>query len=409
MAFALEGDQRVDLGVRLEADALAQLFDRGQVFAPVLVDRFEQEPVLHLAHAVRPNHLFDLLVAVVGAVQYLVLGLFLQILDLVDARQVLGHEDLAQFVLEQFERVDVAAGDRLEDVFELLDQHPDDVGARVHAFEDHLALAVDLLAMFADHVVELDQPLADVEVVAFDLRLGLFDGAGDHARFERHLLGHPEFRHHAGHPFGGEALHDVVAKRDEEAARARVALAAGAPAELVVDTARFVTLGANDVQPTDVRDALAQLDVRTAPGHVRGNGHGRALARIFDDVRFTFVLLRVEHFVGDALAQQKAGQVLRLLDGGGADQHRAALLVQRFDLIDHGIELRPLVDIDDVLAVLAHHRPVRRHNHHGELVDLGKLFRFRLGGTGHAGQLFVQPEEVLEGDRGVGHGLALDL
>ena len=44
-----------------------------------------------------------------------------------------------------------------------------------------------------------------------------------------------------------------------------------------------------------------------------------------------------------------------------------------------------------------------------ELVDLLELGRFRFGRTGHAGQLLVHAEVVLEGDGGERLILALDL
>src|SRR5215467_2657736 len=45
---------------------------------------------------------------------------------------------------------------------------------------------------------------------------------------------------------------------------------------------------------------------------------------------------------------------------------------------------------------------------HSELVDLGELVRLGHGGTGHAGQLVVEAEVVLQGDRGQGLVLVLD-
>ena len=54
------------------------------------------------------------------------------------------------------------------------------------------------------------------------------------------------------HAVAGEDAHQVVFERQVEAARARVALAAGAAAELVVDAARLVALGAEDVQAAEL-------------------------------------------------------------------------------------------------------------------------------------------------------------
>ncbi len=59
--------------------------------------------------------------------------------------------------------------------------------------------------------------------------------------------------------------------------------------------------------------------------------------------------------------------------------------------------------------VLADHRPVRGDRHHTELVDLVQLGRLGLRGTGHAGELVVEAEVVLQGDRGQRLVLGLDL
>ena len=61
-----------------------------------------------------------------------------------------------------------------------------------------------------------------------------------------------------------EDAHQVVFERQVEARRAGVALAAGAAAQLVVDAARLVALGAEDVQAAE-RDDLVVLGVASAP------------------------------------------------------------------------------------------------------------------------------------------------
>src|SRR5581483_2852839 len=49
-------------------------------------------------------------------------------------------------------------------------------------------------------------------------------------------------------------------------------------AELVVDAARLVALGADDVQPAGVGDAGAEHDVGAAARHVGGDGDGAGTA-----------------------------------------------------------------------------------------------------------------------------------
>ena len=68
-----------------------------------------------------------------------------------------------------------------------------------------------------------------------------------------------------------EQAHQVVLEREVEARRSRVALPPGPASELAVDAPRLVALGAEDVEPTEVGHAGAELDVGAAAGHVRGD------------------------------------------------------------------------------------------------------------------------------------------
>ncbi len=63
----------------------------------------------------------------------------------------------------------------------------------------------------------------------------------------------PSSLHHAGDALGTEAPHQLVFEGDVELRRARVALAAGAATQLIVDAPRLVPLGADDVQAATSR------------------------------------------------------------------------------------------------------------------------------------------------------------
>ena len=86
--------------------------------------------------------------------------------------------------------------------------------------------------------------LADGEVLRLDLLLRALDGVGHHLVLDRDALFHAEPLHQAGDAVGAEDAHQVVFERQVEARRAGVALTAGAAAQLVVDAARLVALGA---------------------------------------------------------------------------------------------------------------------------------------------------------------------
>ena len=79
------------------------------------------------------------------------------------------------------------------------------------------------------------------------------------------------------------------------------------------------------------------------------------------------------------------------------------------DVGDDRVPLLLLGPVHQIRILDAEHLAVRRGDDDIELVDLGELFGFGVGGAGHAGQLLVLAEVVLEGDRGERLVLALDL
>ena len=192
-----------------------------------------------------------------------------------------------------------------------------------------------------------------------------------------------------------------------------VALPAGAAAELVVDAARLVALGADDVEPAEadhllvllrglrleLGDALleaprplgpareegrlllalhgqvglgphlvlrhhlgvaAEDDVGAAAGHVGGDGDAALAAGLRDDLGLPLVVLRVEDVVRHAAALEERGHHLALRHRDGADEDRLALLVPLPDLLADRLELLALAPVDDVLRVLADVPHVRR-------------------------------------------------
>ena len=78
------------------------------------------------------------------------------------------------------------------------------------------------------------------------------------------------------------------------------------------------------------------------------------------------------------------------------------------DVVDDRVELRLLGAVDEVRLVDADHRLVGRDRHDAELVDLVELRGLGHGRTGHAGELLVEAEVVLQRDRGEGLVLLAD-
>ena len=126
------------------------------------------------------------------------------------------------------------------------------------------------------------------------------------------------------------------------------------------------------------------------------------------DLGLPEVLLGVEDIVGQPLLLQEPGEQLGLGHRGRAHQNGLALLVALDEVLDHGVELGLLGLEDEVGLIGAHHLLVGRDGDHGKAVGAGELPRLGLGGTGHAGQLLVHAEVVLQGDRGPGVVLLFD-
>ncbi len=433
-------------------DALAQVVERGQVLAPVGVEVLQQHHAherreLLLAHHVeldlerrlggRDHHLDDLLVVdglallhhlrqrhveqVLGEQRLLQAG---QVPLLLDALR--GHERAREVVHRSFAQVGDLVDQRLR-------------------LEDLVALLVDHLALVVGDVVVLQQLLAHVEVARLDLALRAFQAAADDAGLDGLALGHLQALHDRLDAVAREDAHQRVFQRQVEARGARVALAARTAAQLVVDAARLVALGGDDAQAAGgldlgverlplvlqlldlpgllvfrhggvglevldlLLDVAAQHDVGAAAGHVGGDGDRTGAARLRHDQRLALVLLGVEHLVRDLGLLQQARQQLGVLDGRGAHQRRLAAVDAVADVFHHGQVLLARGLVDEVQLVLALRGAVRRDHHGLEAVDLLELVGLGVGRAGHAGQLGVHAEVVLERDRGECLVLALDL
>src|SRR5262249_33481599 len=156
----------------------------------------------------------------------------------------------------------------------------------------------------------LEDVLARDEVLLLDLLLSAFDLVGEDLRLHGLILGDLEALHDALDPVAGEQAHQIVLAGEVEARLPGIALTPGAAAQLVVDPARLVALRAEHVQAAEIDDALFELDVDAAAGHVRRDRDGALLARVLDDLRLARVLLCIEDVVRNPLALEELAQIL---------------------------------------------------------------------------------------------------
>ncbi len=308
------------------------------------------------------------------------------------------------------------------------------LGVDVGGVQNVVALLVDDLALIVGDVVVFQQLLANVEVVRFHLALGGFDAARDHARFNRFALGHLEAIHDGLDPLARKNAQQRVFQAQVKTRGTRITLTARTTAQLVVDASRLVALGGNDAQATQAHHFIvillplltqglnlgrlllsrqrrivvnrlnalfhvtAQHDVGTSTRHVGGNGDGPFGSGLGNDVGFALVLLGVEHLMRQLRLGQQLVDQLRVLNGGGAHQHRLTALMTFANVLNRcGVFLgRGFVDAVELIFATVH--PVRRNDHRFEAVNFLEFVGFGIGRTRHACQLPIQTEIVLERD-----------
>ena len=247
--------------------------------------------------------------------------------------------------------------------------HTHDLRVDILAVKHLASLAVDDVALLVHDVIVFEDALTGLEVAALDRALRLLDGVGEHLMVKRGVLIDLHRVHKAGEPVGAEETHDIVRQRKVEAALAGVALTAGTAAQLVIDTAGLVALGAEDEQAADgahlfglrvrlslvylhalgkqrargedvlivrlgvagsfgdgglVIAGLAQVglghelgvaaegDIGAAACHVRRYRNCAELTGLSDDLGFLFMVLGVEHRVRDTAALEQGGDIFAL-------------------------------------------------------------------------------------------------
>ena len=126
-------------------------------------------------------------------------------------------------------------------------------------------------------------------------------------------------------------------------------------------------------------------------------------------MRLAFVLARVEDLVLDPFLPEEFAEHFRLLDRHRTDQHRLADSILLGDRLGDGFELVLRVLVELVILVDPRNGDIGRDLDHVHLVDVPELGRFGGRGAGHARQLGIHAEIVLEGDRGERLVLGFDL
>ena len=114
------------------------------------------------------------------------------------------------------------------------------------------------------------------------------------------------------------------------------------------------------------------------------------------------MVLGVENLMLDTFVRQIGRQEFVVLDGNRADENRLAFFVQLPYFSGYCLHLAGLGLKDLVVMVQTLYRFVGRNDESLEPVDFVEFFLGGGGCAGHAGELLVHSEIILEGDGGEG-------
>ena len=194
--------------------------------------------------------------------------------------------------------IHILRNDPLDHLFDhLLDIFPERL-----SLEDLFALFVDDLPLAVHDVVIFQQVLADIEILPLDTLLGVLDRLGNQPVLDRLSLFHADPVHDGGDPLGAENPEEIILEGEIEPRRSHIPLPSRTAAELIVDAAALMPLRPEDMEASQFGHPLAQLDVRSAAGHVRGDGHLPRLTGLGDDLRLPFMIFCIQNMVFDPRA-----------------------------------------------------------------------------------------------------------
>ena len=112
------------------------------------------------------------------------------------------------------------------------------------------------------------------------------------------------------------------------------------------------------------------------------------------------MLLCIEHIVLYACLGKHLGEYLGFFYGNGAHQYGLTLCVAFLYLLDGGAELGLFGLVHHIRVIYTDNGLVCGYLDDIQLVYLPEFVLLGHGCTGHAGELVIQAEEILEGDGG---------
>ncbi len=402
-AFDLILNQRIALPISAQIDTFPQHIHMIQMFHPLIIDHAQHDNLLQLAHNRLGIFLFPGGITFLGnlhqrflklvAAHSLQIFLFQPAFRCIDCLRILDQPVQRPFFRIQFFTCILVHFRRNN-----LMHHIHDIIPQMIAHEHLAALRINNLTLLIHNIVIFQHILTHIKIARFHFLLRMFNGPRNEFMLNRFILFHAQLIHDRCNIISSEQAQQIILQRQIKPRRPRITLAPSTAAQLIVDTARLMPLGAKNAQTTELRDAFTQHNIRTAPSHIRGNRHRIQLPGIFNDLGFLLMELCIQHTMRNPSFIQQAAEFLRLSDGSRAYKNRLPGRVNFFYGIGHRLVFSPFRLINDIRIILTDHRFIRRHHDDRQLIDLEELILLRLRRARHAGQFLIHTKIILERD-----------
>ena len=111
------------------------------------------------------------------------------------------------------------------------------------------------------------------------------------------------------------------------------------------------------------------------------------------------MLFGIQYVMLNTAFLQELRKDLRVFNGDGADQNRLSGFMPVDYVFNNRVKFFLASFVNYIGLINANHRLVSRHDDNFKTINFIEFCRFGIRRTGHAGQLFVHTEIVLESDR----------
>src|SRR5208283_3963091 len=139
-----------------------------------------------------------------------------------------------------------------------------------------------------------------------------------------------------------------------------------------------------------------EYDVGSPARHVCSYGHCAKTPGLGHNLSLLLMVFRIQHGMLNAFFLQHAAKKFRFLYRGRSHERRLAFLVALLDLRNYSIEFDILGLVNNIREVRPNQRPVSRYHQNFEIIYLCKFGGLSVGSTGHARELIIHPEKILE-------------